>query len=172
MGTIRKPASDAALQRLCELHAELEGKVASIERQRDAAIAGINAAADRQLAPRVAELDKVKVKIEPYFMAHRERLLPKNRKSMELGGCELGSRAGTDTVVVDGDELAVVAALRKLRWALPLLNVRVSLKRPAVKTALEGKRKDELTALGVRVKPGEDAFFIKRTEQGGTPGKS
>ena len=168
----RQPKSEAQLQRLCELYSELGGKIAAGEEKRDAAIARANVAADADLAPLIKERDLIEEKVRPYFMANREKLLPAKGKSVELGGCILGSRQGTDKVELTGEKKAVLSAMLKLPWAKKLLQVNWSVNKAKVKQAIEANRKDELAELGVKLIEGEETFFMKRTEQGRTQAKA
>lgn len=169
---IRAPRSDDGLQRLCELYTELDGQIAAMEESRDAAIAKANAVVDADLAPLLKERELIEEKVGPYFMANRERLLTGKAKSTELGGCILGSRQGTDKVEIEGDTKSVLKAMLALPWAKRLLQVGWSLDKAKVKKAIAGDRKDDLAELGVMLKEGEDAFFMKRTEQGRTQAKA
>jgi hypothetical protein len=152
--------------------AELDGRIAAMEEARDAAIAKANAVVDEDLAPLVKERAAIEEKLGPYFMANREQLLPPKRKSIELGGCVIGSRASTDRVQVTGDTKQVLSAMLKLPWAKKLLEVTWSINRAKVKAAIEGGRAGELAAIGVALAEGEETFFIRRTRQSGTPGKA
>ena len=92
MGAIRKPQSQAAAQRLLELYAELDGRIAGMEEARDAAIAKANAVVDKDMAPLIAERDKIAEKLEPWWDEAADELTKGKRKSIELGGCEIGTR--------------------------------------------------------------------------------
>ena len=93
------------------------------------------------------------------------------RKSIELGGCEIGSRKAKDKLGYTGKHDKPVKALTGLRWAKSMLRVTVSIDANATMKALGGLHGDKLKELGFKKVPGEDEFFVKRAEQKGTVDK-
>jgi len=168
---IHKPRSLKQAQRLCELYTELAGKVAAIEEERDAAIAAANARADELLAPLLQERDQIAEKVEPWFLEAKDELLDGKRKSIELGGCELGTRKGKAKLGIAGNKDDAVEKLGSLRWAKPFLKTTVSLDVPAISKGLLGKHGSKLHEEGFAIVAGIDVFYMKRTEQGGTLAK-
>ncbi len=165
---IRTPRSTEAATALLARYAEVDAQRGRAEADRQAEIGRINAAADAEVAPLVEQLDAMRVKLETWFGASGKALLPKSRKSMQLGGCEFGTRASS--ILVHGfanDDLAV-DALKTSRFAKLTLRVKLSIDRVATKKLLqvEGRAKAVLTELGFRLKTSE-TFFVERVEQGG-----
>lgn len=173
MTAIREPRSIDAATRLAERFAVLESRIEVEEAARNDAIAKANASADEALGPLIEERDLIAAKVSTWWgKGGREQALgakPKS-KSIELGGCILGERAGKATLSVAGQPADVVGQLAKRRWASELLRKTVSLDKPAVLKAMAGKRATELKELGFAIVPGLDQFFIKRAEQGQTRG--
>ncbi|WP_375290901.1 host-nuclease inhibitor Gam family protein [Qipengyuania sp.] len=167
---IRQPRSVEAATALCERYAELDGQIAAIEERRQADLAAVNADADRAANDLIAQRDAIAPKLAPWWAGAAETLTKGKRKSIELGGCEIGTVKAKDGLAIDGKDDAIIGKLQKLRWAKPFLRPKVSLDRAALLKATEGKRKDELAELGVTRSVGVPSFFVKRTGQGGTRG--
>ena len=173
MSTIREPRTIDAATKLAERFAEIEGAIGVVEAVSNDEIAKANARADEENAPLIEERDLIATKVSTWWgKGGREQALgakPKS-KSIELGGCILGERAGKATLSVAGKSADVIEQLAKRRWASELLRKTVSLDKPAVLKAMTGKRATELKELGFAIVPGLDQFFIKRAEQGQTRG--
>ena len=169
--SVSKPRSLMQAQRLCELYAEIDGRIAAMEEARDVAIAKANAVVDADLAPLLKERAAIVAKLEPWWMAAGKELIKGKRKSIELGGCVIGSQQGKASLAVAKPEHDLTAALKRFVWARPFLRSKVTLDTGALKKALEGKRKEELEELGFSIKQEPDQFFIKRTGQAGTQAK-
>ena len=171
METIRQPRSTEQATALLEQFAELDGQIAAIEANRRECIAAVNARCDTAANDLIARRDSIREKLAPWWKKNGEKLTEGKRKSIERGGCIIGSRAGSTSLAVDGTEDDVVAALGKLRWAKKvLLRVKTSLDRKAILKELDGKRKDELEKLGLRKDHGEETFILERVQQNGTLG--
>lgn len=168
---VRKPRSLAQAQALCERFARLDGEIAAIEEARDAAIARANAVVDADLAPLLIERAEVADKLEPWWAEAGEGLTKGKCKTIELGGCVIGTQAGRASVVVAGDEKDVRDVLSGLRWAKPFLRVSVSLDKVALGKALDGPRAVALAELGISRVEGTPGFVLKRTVQAGTQAK-
>jgi phage host-nuclease inhibitor protein Gam len=169
---IRAPRSLTEAQRLCEQWAGFDREIAKIEAARDAAIEAANAKVDQDLTPLVARRAAIAGKLEVWFRANGSQLTQGKRKSGELGGVVLGTRAGKGRVTVAGAIDAVVATLRQNR-TLGRLFVRTvhELDKAEVRKGLEGKHGPKLKALGLGFEPGLETFYIERTAQAGTQGK-
>lgn len=165
---IPAPRTQAAAAELAERFAKLEGKIALIEQARNTAIADANAAADKLLDPLTPERNAIRDKLATWWGKHGVKLLDGTRKSIELGGCMIGSRTGKAKLAIAGDEKDVVDLLRALRWAKPFLKVKTTLDKVSLLKGTEGKRGPALAELGITRDEGEEIFFLERTEQGGT----
>lgn len=170
MSAIRQPRSIKAATALLERFAELDGQIEQIETERQDAIAAINARADTAANDLIAERDKIAEKLEPWWGESAAELTEGKRKSIELGGCMIGSRTGRAKLTVEGAEKDVVAALGGLRWAKLFLRVKTSLDRTALLKAVDGKHRVALAELGIARGEGQETFFVERAEQGGTRG--
>lgn len=171
---IETPQTKAEAQVLCERYAELASEVALQETARDTAIAEINASTDKALEPLIVEQSSIEAAIKPYFFANRFELLSGKAKSLELGGCILGSRLSPAKVGVAGKAADVAARLVKLDWAKDAyVSTKISLDVKAIAKGLISKDdKAKLRRQGLSIIPSEEAFFIKRTEQGRTSAKA
>lgn len=168
MASVRAPRSIPAAIALCERFALLDGQIETIEADRQASIAAVNGRCDTAANDLIAERDAIAAKVLPWFERDKDTLLTGARKSVELGGCLLGSRTGKAVLAVAGKEADIADALHKLRWAKALVRVKSSLDRNAVGKALDGQRAAELQAIGLSMKPGSETFYIERAEQSGT----
>ncbi|MEM6907187.1 MAG: host-nuclease inhibitor Gam family protein [Pseudomonadota bacterium] len=168
---IRKPRSVPEAQRLLERFAKCDAEIAAIEEARDVAISAANAQVDRDLAPLLKERTAIVVKLEPWWAEAAAGLTKGKRKTIELGGCIIGTREGKASLQVIGKAANLAQRLAELDWANDLVRTTVSLDKPAVMKALEGEDKAALEALGLSRVAGEVTFFVKRTLQGGTQPK-
>jgi phage host-nuclease inhibitor protein Gam len=171
---MNKPRTPRTLDQATEqlgLYAEIAGRLAAIEATRKLELGRINAAADAEAGPLIAELDALQASLQPWWLSAGQELAPKGRKSMELGGCMIGSRASRATLSIAGEEQDVVAVLGGLRWAKPLLRVKTSLDRSAIMRSLDGKHAIALAELGIEKKDGEEQFFVEPVAQAGTIGR-
>lgn len=168
MSAIRQPRSTAAATELCERWATIDGQIAEIEERRQADIAAINADADRAATDLIAQRDAITEKLEPWWAKARNDLTKGKRKSTEIGGCMVGTRIGKAKLGVPGKPADLVDQLKGKRWAKPLLRVATSLDATAISKALDGKHAAKLKELGFTMVPGDETFFVQRTEQQGT----
>ncbi|MDK2757542.1 MAG: host-nuclease inhibitor Gam family protein, partial [Blastomonas fulva] len=106
----RQPRTLEQATAMLERFAVLDGDRAGIEAERNEQIAKINAAADEQLVPIVEEMVAIGEKIQPWWAKAAAELLPAKRKSMELGGCIIGSRTGKTVLAIAGAENALIEA--------------------------------------------------------------
>lgn len=167
---VRQPRSLTAATALAERYAVLDAQIAAIEAGRRDALAAVNARADTATVDLIDQRDRIEEKIEPWFMAAKAELTEGKRKSIELGGCMLGTRTGKATLVVAGKQEDVAAVMSGLRWAKPFLRVKTSIDAVATLKATDGKKADALAKLGISKRDGEESFYIQRVEQSGTIG--
>lgn len=153
----------AMLERFAEVQAQLD----EIDQARAAEIAVIHARADAAAEPLRAEQIKLTGKIQAWFDKRGHLAVPVGRKSVVIGGCEIGRRAVRPSLTIAGDEAAVIEALGALRWGKPFLRTKVTIDRAVVLKALDGTRGDALAELGFAKAGGEDQFFVRRAEQEG-----
>jgi len=163
----RKPRSTAAATALLERFAVLQGDIELIEAERGQAIAEANAEADKVAAPLLTERDRLYELLAAWWPGVAEQLTEGKRKSIELGGCLIGSRQGKDSLAVAGDEEKIVSALQRKDWAEDLLKTKVSLDKVAVLKSLDGVYAKPLAKLGLSRKAGEETVFVERAEQKG-----
>ena len=166
----RAPTSTKQATALLEQYARIDAEIADIEAARQATIVAANAVADAKAADLIARRTALAERIEPWWAANGAALTQGKRKSIELGGCMVGTRAGRASLDLAGPEEDVVAVLSGLRWAKPLLRTRVSLERTAALRSLDGKHGAVLAELGVSRRDGAESFYIERVQQAGTLG--
>lgn len=165
----RAPRNAEQATGLLEEVARIDGEIASIEANRNAAIAATNAVADALLVPVVARRSAVAGVVEAWWRQSGHALLPKGRKLMELGGCTIGSKAPpTSLAFTHGAFDKAAELLKPLRWAKPLLRVKTEVDKKAAKAALDGARGDELRRLGFSVTGGGQIFVLEAVTQAGT----
>lgn len=168
MAGIRTPRTTAAATALLERVTEIDGAIALIEASRNDAIAAANSAADTEANPLLTERADIIAKLEPWWKAAMAELTGGKRKSIELGGCNIGTRSGRASLSVAGDEDAIVEKLKKREWAKPLLRIITKLDRKATLTATDGAHKKQLATLGLTRSVPAEIFFVERAEQAGT----
>lgn len=170
--TVRAPRNAAQATPLLERYAEITGSLARAEERRSRLIARANAAADAVTAPLIAEAEEIAGKLGTWWKTAGPDLVGK-RKSIELGGCLIGSRATKPRLVhgFESDDKAV-EALRASRHGKLTTSVKYSLDRPATLKLLQlkGKTAEAIGELGFSIDPGSEQFFLKRAEQAGTIG--
>lgn len=173
MTKIAKPRTTEAATRLLERYATLAGVVALAETNRSAELARINAVVDLEVQPMLEEQANITAALEPWWAANGNTVAPGTRKSVQLGGCMIGSRQSRAKLGhgFDNDKLAV-AALQTTRFAKHTLKVGYSLDRTATLKLLQvgGKTAAAIAELGFREEPGEETFFIEPVEQAGVVG--
>jgi hypothetical protein len=172
MATVRTPRTIAAATKLLERFAELDGQIAAIEEQRKVELADVNAEADRLIAPFLPERDAILAKLQGWWVEAAPGLTDGKRKSIALGGCEIGSRSSPATLGVAGDEKLIAKALIKLRWARELVRVTIGIDRAAVLKSIDGVHAAQLAELGFSRVAGGEAVFVRRVRQDGTLGGS
>lgn len=168
MTDYREPRTTEQAVILLEQFSALSAEVAGVEANRNAAIAATNAVADTLAAPMLGELDQLRAKLASWWGKKGAELTQGKRKSIVLGGCELGSRMPRATLRIAGDEDAVVQALSAVRWGKPFLRTKVSIDRVATLKGLDGAQAPRLVELGFSRETGAPEFFVKAVEQGGT----
>ena len=171
MSALRTPRNLAQATPMLARFAELEGAIAAIEGRRAADVAAISAEADKQLEPLVAERDAIRAKIAPWWLKAVAELTKGARKSMEIAGCLIGTRASRAALTMPADEAAAVKALEALRWAKGLLRVKVTVDRAAVAQALRGTHGAKLKALGFGFSAPTEQFFMERIDSDATIGR-
>jgi phage host-nuclease inhibitor protein Gam len=166
---VRAPRSIEAATRLLEQYAELDGQIATIEEDRQSSISAINARCDTAANDLIARRDDLAAVLGPWWSANSAELTCGKRKSIELGGCVIGSKTGRASLYVGGGEDDVVAAkLAKRPWTAELVRVAPKLDKAAVLKALDGEHKAKLKGMGFSRTPGAETFFVQRAEQAGT----
>lgn len=172
MAAIRQPRSVEAATALAERFVELEGQIETIEAGRQDSIAQVNARADTAANALIAERDKIRDKLQPWWSKAGADLLATfskgRRKTIELGGAIIGTRAGASSLAIAGPAKDVVKQLAKSAWGRKLTRISIALDRSAIMRELKGKRADELKVMGLSIDDGEEQFVLKRAEQTGT----
>lgn len=151
-------------------YAEVDARRAGAEAARKDEIGRINAAADVEVAPLLDELAAIAAAVRPWWEGDGQALATGTRKSVQLGGCMIGTRA-LRARLTHGfkDEDAAVEALRATRYGKQTTRVKWSLDRAAALKLVQGTSAagKALVDLGFRAETGEQ-FFLERVEQAGT----
>ncbi|MGI4730923.1 MAG: host-nuclease inhibitor Gam family protein [Janthinobacterium lividum] len=169
----RAPRTVEQATELLEKIARLYGDIAVINAHRDQAIANTNATADALLLPVTAEIDAIGGVIKSWWEASGKDLLPKRRKTMALGGCQIGSKAAPVALTFgNSDDFEVaVERLREQRWAKPYVRVTYAVAKKDTAAMLadpKGRHREQLRALGFGTRGGADAFVLQPVVQAGT----
>lgn len=158
---------------LLERYAQLGHQVALAEAARAQGLAAANAAADGIVGPLLDEQAAIREQLEPWWARNADALRGK-RKSIELGGCMIGTKAARARLEYgSGDDKAALAALQEHRWAKPYIRVSYSVDKVATAKALgEGRHAAGLAELGFHMVGGGEAFVLERVAQDGTLAKA
>ena len=167
---VRQPRSTEAATALCDRYATQAGHADAIGTIRNDAIAAANATADKELVPIREEMAGIEAALQPWWAKNGEKLTVGKRKSIELGGCTIGTRVGAASLEYTGNHEDPVEALQGKAWAKPFVVVRFSIDKAAIRKELTGKHGEKLKGLGFREKAGAESFVLKRAEQDGTIG--
>lgn len=168
MASIKTPGTLKAATALLERFAQVQDRITVIESERNKAIAAANAEADARANDLITERNAIAGAIEPWFLSKGKKLLDSKRKSIELGGCMIGTRSGRDTLGINGDEKAIVKVLEKRVWAKELLVTTTRIDKAAVFKSIDGAYRKQLAAMGFSKVDGAETFFVLRAEQSGT----
>ena len=153
---------------LLEEFATLEGQLAKGEEYRAHLIATANARCDERANPLIARRGELAAALQTWWAGAAAALTGGKRKSIELGGCMIGSKAGRASLAVVGDEAAIATKLSRRKWAVGLFRVTVAMDKAALLKALAGVHGRKLKALGLGRKDGAETFILERAEQAGT----
>ena len=169
---MRQPKTVAAAEKLCARYAEIEGFIALCAELRDTAIAEANSIADEAIAPLLEEQRKIAAKLEPFWNEKGHELTEGKRKTVELGGCIIGTKEGRPAIVVEGKQADVANALRSDPDLTQFVKTTHAPDKPALKKGLLGSLATKLIAIGISMSEPQDEFVLKRAEQGRTIGRS
>ncbi|AJP72939.1 host-nuclease inhibitor Gam family protein [Sphingomonas hengshuiensis] len=165
---LQAPTSIEEAAALLERYAVLAGAMTTIAERRTKILARANAAADGAATPLIDEMAAIAALIEPWWKANAAALTEGKRKSIELGGCMIGSKLGASSLIsakASFDQQA--EAMRKLEWGKPYVRVTVSIDKAAVRKGLAGPDAAKLKRRGFSVAAGADEFFLERVAQDG-----
>jgi len=165
------PKTLAAATRLLERYADLQADFDRVEAARSARLAAVNAAADADAGPLAKQMLDLHAALEPWW-TEQGSTLAQGKKSLQLGGCMIGSRMGKPSLAhaFPKDEDAVTALLAT-RYKKQTTQVKYSLDKVGTRKLLElgGKAAEQLKDLGFSIKQ-DDKFFVERVEQPATIG--
>lgn len=168
MAAHRTPRTLKAATLLLERFAALDGQRAAIEEARRAELATVNAAYDDRAAPLLPELEDLKAKLTTWWQGAGAGLTKGKRKSIELGGCEIGSRSSPASLGIAGDVDVATIRLAGKPWAAELIRRTVSIDRVAVLKSIDGAHAKDLAKLGFSRAAGIETVFVRRVVQSGT----
>lgn len=169
---IRAPKNVAQATELLERVAELDGLIGTLEGRRSRMMARTNAAIDARTMPLLQERAAIAERIEPWWATAKAELLAKDRKSIELGGCMIGSRMGGKSLVHGfPNEDEAVGALRVAKLAKTTTRTTTSLDKAGIRKLIEAGGKIAASLLGLGFSVGQsETFFLERAQQRGTVG--
>lgn len=160
------------LARYAEVDAILERSKVSLEEQ----IATLRAQRDRFDEAYKLELKVLFNQLKPWWAVAGEQLTDGKRKSIELGGCQIGHRTSTPALKLEGlTEAEAIEHLETLGFEAWAIRTRKELDKPALIAALrrlgatdrdgapnaDAIDADVLSGLGLKVSQKEE-FFIAR----------
>ncbi|OWK27567.1 host-nuclease inhibitor Gam family protein [Sphingomonas dokdonensis] len=158
--------TDQALE-LAKRYAAIGADVAMHEADRQERVAAIGADIDMKVAPLVEEAEAIRAALEPWWKKASPALLKGKRKSIDFGGCSIGTRlAGEKVDFTKGDDKAALAAVLDSPWKSKATSLKRVLDKAGLLVTLKGKSAaaEGLRSLGFRIAGGEDAFFVKRID--------
>jgi phage host-nuclease inhibitor protein Gam len=158
--------NDQALE-LAKRFAAIGADVAMHEADRQERLAAIGADVDMKVAPLVEEAEAIRQALEPWWKKASPALLKGKRKSIEFGGCSIGTRSSAEKVEFAlGDDKLALATLADQPFKSKVTETKRVLNKTAIAGLLRGKSAvgNALSALGFRIAGGEDAFFVKRID--------
>jgi hypothetical protein len=161
------PKSQAAATKLLEEYADLDGRIALVEEERAKAIASANQRADAAATPMLERRTAIAAAVESWW-PHAAPLIAGGKKSVQLGGCIIGTKKSRDSLThsFETDDQAALA-LFKSPYRRHTTRLKVALDRIPTLKLLEvgGKTGAGIAALGFSIKLGVDAFYIERVQQ-------
>lgn len=164
----RAPQTKQQAIELLDRYAAASAKVLSIEADRGGELAKINSAADALLVPLVAELKDIAKQLKPWWAANIEELTGGKRKSIELGGCQLGYRMSPPKVAfAGGTDTDAALLLQAEGFGQRLVRVTPTPDKPALLKLLETTPGDDdpVTLWEDIDKLKDLGFSVKQTEQ-------
>lgn len=167
--TLRVSAPAEKITPLLERFAKLGAEVALIETNRDQAIAETNAVADSLAKPLLDELDLIRQALEPWWRNNNHLLLKGARKTVELFGCIIGTKAGRSSLIVPED---AVAKLKRHRWGKDYIRVTEEVDKATTKHALTSRHGEQLKEMGFETTEPTNVFVLERVVQDGTQTKA
>lgn len=167
MTKIRVPKSLEQATELLKRVALVDQDIAIVEAIRQSTVSIANTTADEALVPKLAERAALEAALAPWWTSAAPGLTEGKRKSIELGGCKVGTRLATEKVeFAGGDDKAALAAVTGSALRAAVTDIRRVLNKKAIAAKLKGKTKarDALLALGFSLAGGEDVFFVTRAD--------
>ncbi|WP_052730180.1 host-nuclease inhibitor Gam family protein [Sphingomonas sp. SRS2] len=146
-------------------YAAISAGLDQIEVDRSESKAAIDAAADKLAAPMKEALKDMARQLSPWWAVAGAELTEGKRKSIELAGCQLGTRMTTPKLAYPGKEENAVALLKEVPWidGFQFLREKLSLDKQGLlkKLALGDEDAGRLILLGFTRKQREE-FFVDR----------
>jgi hypothetical protein len=160
----KTPRSLAAATKLLEEHADLTSRVEIVEADRAERVDKANAWADLAKQPMLARIEAIGIALETWWNLGGSALAD-GKKSMELGGCVIGSRKSRPKLAhgFESDAKATEALLGT-RFAKHTTRVSYSLDRTGTLKLLQvgGKTAATIASLGFSIEQGE-RFYVERS---------
>jgi len=146
-------------EKMLARYAKLAAANDALEAELAAKIAPLKAATDKKLQPLIAQMATIKEALQPWWGEHAAALTGGKKKSHELAGCVIGSRANPKRLVYQGkDEEEAIAKLREGRFNT-LVDRVYQLNKKAILARVEAEPEGNVAQLGFTVLQGE-TFFV------------
>lgn len=131
---------------LLERFAVGSARLDALKAHQDEELARIRAACDQASDPLRAELAEIAAQLKAWFTVNRTALTAGRRKSIFLGGCEIGERLGTPALRLPQgtNEQDAIALLEQLEGGAELVRIVKALDRAAIIQLLRSNPQDGL----------------------------
>lgn len=144
----------------------LMASLSSLEADREASIAAIHAAHDALAGPVEIEVKSLFTRLKPWWEVASDQLTDGKRKSIELGGCVIGTRTANPSLKLPKGTSADDVIEMLMNYGLAqFVNLKTTLNKAAIITALRQPvgRIQEMLVCDVKVSVSQaEEFFIDR----------
>jgi hypothetical protein len=163
---VKAPRTLANATAQCERLAAIGAQLALIEGTRATQLAATNRVSDELAAPLLKEAATIRDGLQAWWADAAAEVAP-GRKSTEIGGCKIGTRAGRAKLdFAHGDDVAALAVLQEHKWAKPYVRIIYAVDKAAALAGLTGRHAAGLAELGFSSAAGAVTFFAEPVAKG------